>query len=505
MTIAVKEPLKMLVVIASYGVANDKYLARIVAEYRDMPYSTDIVVLSNIPKPVGDGVQVVVGLPSRDPWSLPFGHKQIFADRVNEYDLFLYSEDDVLITRNNIAAFLRVSAVLPEGEIAGFLRFEEASDGSVSYPDVHGGYHWDAQSVRCRGEYTLGFFTNEHAASYIVTRDHLRRMLRSGGFLVPPHRGRYDLLCTAATDPYAQCGMVKLVCVSHIEEFLIHHLPNKYAGRLGISSRDFDVQLRALLGIASERNPPRPLLEMNTRSKATHFCKSYYEPSRTDLINLVPASARTVLSIGCGWGATEKELAQRGKRVIALPLDSVISACASLRGVEVVEGDLVSALHELSGMKFDCILMSNILHVVEDPIELLQSLLPFTTHKTAVVASVPNLSRLAVRWKKLAGKETHDNLGDFGKSGVQLTSRSRVRRWLRRGGLRIERFVDAVPPRFQAVCRASGGLLTPLLSSDIVAVALPENLATQEYPASEVRGAGRTKSNRGLATPVHTA
>jgi len=188
-----------------------------------------------------------------------------------------------------------------------------------------------------------------------------------------------------------------------------------------------------------------------------------------------------------------------------LPLDSVISACARLRGVEVAEGSLTSALQKFTGMEFDCILLSNILHVVEDPIELLRSLRPFMTDKTAVVASVPNLSRLPVRWKKLSGKETHDSLGDFGKSGVHLTSRSRVRRWLRRGGLRVERFVEAVAPRFQGVCQASGGLLTPLFSSDIVAVALPDHLADQAYPASEATGMARTKSNNRHATPVHTA
>ncbi len=504
MTVAVKKPLKMLVVIASYGVANDEYLARLVAEYRSMPYSTDIVVLSNIPKQVADGVQLVVGLPSRDPWSLPFGHQQIFTDRINEYDLFLYSEDDVLITQNNIAAFLRVSAVLPEDEIAGFLRFEKAADGAISYPDVHGGYHWDAQSVRTRGEYTLGFFTNEHAASYVVTRDQLTRMLRSGGFLVPPHQGRYDLLCTAATDPYTQCGVIKLVCVSHIDDFLIHHLPNKYVGKLGIGSRDFDAQIHALLKLAGDPDIPPALVKMNTRTKATHFCKSYYEPSRTDLIDLVPASARTVLSVGCGWGATERDLAQRGKRVIALPLDSAISACARLRDIEAVEGELASALRKLKDMEFDCILLSNILHVVEDPIELLRSLSPFMTDKTAVVASVPNLSRLSVRWKKLAGKETHDSLGNFGRSGVHMTSRSVVRRWLRRGGLRPEQFVDAVPGRFQAVCRASKGLLTPFFSFDIVAVASPENPAQQVSPVTNAKGAGQGRSNRGLATPVRT-
>ena len=40
--------MRILVAIASYGVGNDQYLAKLVAEYRAMAFATDIVVLSNI-------------------------------------------------------------------------------------------------------------------------------------------------------------------------------------------------------------------------------------------------------------------------------------------------------------------------------------------------------------------------------------------------------------------------------------------------------------------------
>src|SRR6185437_15847590 len=133
----------------------------------------------------------------------------------------------------NIQAFLRISAVLSDDELGGFLRFENAKNGRISYPDMHWNYHWEAQSVKSSGGYTFARFTNEHAACYLLTRKQLQRALASGGFLVAPHRGAYDLLETAATDIYTQCGFRKLLCISHIKDFLVHHLPNKYAGRLG--------------------------------------------------------------------------------------------------------------------------------------------------------------------------------------------------------------------------------------------------------------------------------
>ena len=115
--------MKILVAIANYGNKNMGFLNTVIKEYRSMSYRIDIVVLSNIPKVLGPGIEVKVGLPSKNPWSLPFGHKKLFAERANDYDLFIYSEDDTLITENNIRAFLDVTRILPEHEIAGFLRY----------------------------------------------------------------------------------------------------------------------------------------------------------------------------------------------------------------------------------------------------------------------------------------------------------------------------------------------------------------------------------------------
>ena len=127
-------------------------------------------------------LRLLVGLPNRNPWSLPFGHKKVFADRIDQYDLFVYSEDDILITENNLRAFLEVCSILADHEIAGFIRVEKGSSGDVSYPDVHNHFHWVPNSVKSRSKYTFAAFTNEHAACYVLTQSHLRKALNSGGF-----------------------------------------------------------------------------------------------------------------------------------------------------------------------------------------------------------------------------------------------------------------------------------------------------------------------------------
>jgi hypothetical protein len=82
--------LRVLVAIASYGEKNIGFLKTIVQQYQSMTMAVDIVVISEAPKDLPSGVTLVVGLPSSNPWSLPFAHKPIFAEKIDQYELFIY-------------------------------------------------------------------------------------------------------------------------------------------------------------------------------------------------------------------------------------------------------------------------------------------------------------------------------------------------------------------------------------------------------------------------------
>lgn len=464
--------MKILVAIASYGNANDRYLAQLITEYSALPFQVDIKVLSNISKTVSSPSEtIVVDLQGKDPWTLPFAHKQIFAEHLNEYDLFIYSEDDVLITYRNICAFLEVSKVLPEDEIAGFLRFERGPDGRINYPEIHGRFHWDPASVRRRGEYVLAFFTNEHAACYVLTRQQLRRAIDSGGFLAGPRQGKYDLLCTAATDPYTQCGFQKVICISRIEDFLVHHLPNKYVGSVyGVDGPELCRQLGHLKRLGLTGHTPISFFQTETKLAPALYSKEYYEPVRADVVSAIPADTRSVLSIGCGWGAMEVALVSKGMRVVAIPLDPIIAGGLDAEGVEIIYGDFESGRKKLAGQRFDCLLMSNVLHLVPNPVDVLSSFGEYLTEKGKVVVLVPNVLRLPTYWKNARGKVQSGALQGFERTGFHLTSHKIVRRWFREAGMRVESIVDVLSPRYQKVSRISLGIMNPRLSIELIAV-----------------------------------
>lgn len=466
------KPMKILVAIANYGTKNDSYLARLLTEYRSMAHEVDFVLLSNIAKNLGPDVEVRVGLPSEDPWSLPFGHQQIFAERLSKYDLFIYSEDDTLVTERNVRAFVEASSALPENEIPGFLRYEQGPDGQINYCDVHGGYHWDSQFVGSRGKYTVAFFTNEHAACYLLTRQQLQRAVESGGYLVGPHKGKYDLLCTAATDPYTQCGFKKVICISDLDDFLLHHLPNRYIGNLGAEGAVVRRQVDVLLKMARNGGGRATLFSTETKLKDGRYSKDYYEPIRPDVVSAIPISTRSILSIGCGSGATETTLAKKGLRVVAVPIDPVIAAGLENEGVELAKGDLKTVRGQLAGEKFDCLLISNVLHLVDDPVRWLTSFKDLLSAGATVIAVVPNLSKLPVIWGRVRGEGRFKDLGSFERSGVHVTSHGIVERWFKRAGIVVEKTIDVLSSsQARKVSRLSLGLVDSLLGSELIVVA----------------------------------
>lgn len=463
--------MKVLVAIANYGTNNDHFLARLLAEYRAMPDDVHVAILTNLPKDLGPDVEVIVGLPDeKNPWSLPFAHRKLFGERRNDYDLYIYSEDDTLLRHKNIEAFLQATRILPSNALAGFLRSETDPQGNVYYSTVHNHFHWDASSVLRVGDFTFAHFTNEHAASFLLTREQLNRAISSGGFLVPPHQGRYGILEAAATDPYTQCGFRKMTCVSHLDDFTLPHLPNKYIGKLGLPKNDFDLQLEALRKGTNGKPPCATPLANETNLPEGHWSKSYYEAASKDLLSLMPVHASNVLSVGCGWGALEGELISRGVRVAGVPLDGVIAPCAAARGVEIIAGtDPFNFRNVLSG-DFDGVLLSNILHLVPDPAAYLQSVSRALKAGGCIVIRVPHVGGWPLWKKKWKGNGMYSGVDDFNKSGVHRTSAAILRKWMRLAELQVADFRTVIHQRVTTASKFVLGLADDFLSEDFLVV-----------------------------------
>jgi len=363
--------LKILVAIVSYGDKNNTYLEQVLESYSCFPWQVDVIVFSNIEKDIGKLATLIIAQPPTEhPYSFPYVHRQLFKDQVNNYDLFIYSEDDMLITQKNLEAFLSISPLLPDDCVPGFLRYEVDKHHQVYMPDIHSTFHWSPHSIQKVNDFVFAQFTNKHSASYILTQASLRLAIASGKYHCQPAPSRYGILESAASDIFESwgCQLKKIICISHINHFLIHHLPNKYIHNLGIMKKEMDLQIESLIQLRSSNlGQQSQLFDPETKILFRMFDKTYY-PRKTNyeiFLKFIPSGKR-ILSIGCVDGNLEKNLLGLRNTVIAIPMDKVIDALVRQHGIEVLEPDFNNASAYLEGEKFDCIIFNDVLNHVRN-------------------------------------------------------------------------------------------------------------------------------------------
>ncbi len=390
---------KILVAIANYGEKNRQYLDRLLAAYRAMPADIKIVVLSNILKEFVGDVDVRVGMPSDNPWSLPFAHRKLFVENLDKYDFFIYSEDDTLITWETIESFIESDKYLDSNEIAGFLRTEESADGSRYYSTCHSFFRWIPSSVRKRGEHLWARYSNEHSACYMISQDKLRLAIASGGFLMNPHEGRHDMLCAAATDVYTQCGFEKLVCFDNLICYTLPHLPNKYIGKMGLPEAEMEWHKAALRRIFNRELSSYEMLNPETKLPMGIGSKWYREKPDPKICQLLGKDIKNILVWGAGDGVFEADLRERGHQVYVIPLDSIVGECCRKRGLEVLQHDHLEVA--FLDKKFDVVVLRDILHLYEKPIDLLKKVFTLLNRNGFFIARIPNFHQIGLLKRRL--------------------------------------------------------------------------------------------------------
>ncbi len=454
-------PMRVLVAIAYYGTANREYLLQLLDAYQAMTYDVDIVILTEAAKGL-DGVEEIIGLPIEDPYSLPFAHKQLFLDRRDDYDLFIYSEDDTLVGQDAIEAFLWATDMLPDDKIAGFLRTEESPDGSLRCSSVHNHFHWTPDSVSSIGGELWGHFSNPHGAVFMLTREQLARQIDGGCFDRPARLGRYSMRVTAATDPYTQCGAEKVLCLSRMDDFLLPHLSNRYLNTLGLSLEEFLRQAERLGETVTGDVDTRRLFHPTVDLDDNRWDKRFYGAPRDGVLDAVPRRATRVLSLGMGSGDAEAQLMERGHEVVGIPLDDIIAGLAQSRGIETTAPDLDDAIAALSDRRFDAVLAINTLPFFERPVDVVKRLAALVEPGGTIVATAPNTRNLRIRAR--FGKNPQPIPSDgFAGVGVHPASPGDVKRWLRDAGC------AAVQLRFTESSRPPAP--AALLGADVIATA----------------------------------
>jgi 2-polyprenyl-3-methyl-5-hydroxy-6-metoxy-1,4-benzoquinol methylase len=254
-------------------------------------------------------------------------------------------------------------------------------------------------------------------------------------------------------------------------EFTCKHLTNKYIGRTGLEKKLVEIQIEVLIAIGNGSSPVPTSIRVETFLPSTRWAKSYYEPRRDDLLALLPKAAKRILSLGCGWGLTEQALIENGVDVTAVPLDVVVGAVAATKGIQIIPVSLEEAPVQLASGSFDGILISNLLHLVDDPIGLLRQYSGLLIPGGVLVLSVPNLSHGAIWLRQLCRSAELSRLRDYHHSGVHLMSHDLMCRWLDAAGYALQRSEASLTPRWQTYNKMTRGLAKKLMADEFLFVA----------------------------------
>jgi 2-polyprenyl-3-methyl-5-hydroxy-6-metoxy-1,4-benzoquinol methylase len=462
--------LSLLVAIASYGRAQDHYLEKVISEYHKLKMLCKIMVLSNVNKPVA-GAEIILGLPSANPFSLPFAHRKLFSDNLEKFDLFIYAEDDTMLADKNIESFLSLQPNLEDGEILGFLRSETSLDGKKYITSIHSHFRWLPDTVVKRNGELFAELSNQHSGCFIANRRQLKKAIESGGFLVKPYMDAYGMLESAASDIYTRCGLRRLISLSRINDFIVPHLPNKYYKKMGIPIEELEFQTRFL--IESHQNGRWNGSLFTPQTRLPGFCgsKTLFEKPDEKLLGLIPPAAKSLLSVGCGWGESELWLSKKGIGVTAVPIDSVFGEALRRRGIETVEGPIDEVNKELGGRQFDVVLIADVLHLVENPLDWLQKLRNLIAPGGYLIASVSNISEVLSWVKDRRDGRRRPLYSDYRTYLAHSVSARQLRGWCRTIGLEMRHFGTELdgPRRFVKKLRLKA--LEPAFSTRFLVVA----------------------------------
>lgn len=238
--------MRILAVLVNYGEEQLQYLQQVVNELKSFKkHKVTIFVNSNISLNMIKGIDHVNVIELDDYQLLPLTCKQVLWHYRNDFDIFLFGENDHLFKEHHIDRYLEYTSILPENRIVGLIQYEENETGRY-YPAYHAHYDWDYNSVEEYGGKKFAHFTNIHQATFILTKEQLHKIGKQHDFTQFFGPSHYSVKCKVNTDIYQFCGMKKLICISDFEDNLIHHLPNVYInGDNGYINNDGTISKRA--------------------------------------------------------------------------------------------------------------------------------------------------------------------------------------------------------------------------------------------------------------------
>jgi len=235
--------MRILISIATFGVKNQQYLNKVIDEYKSFKkYETDIIVHGTDPLNRDD----IRFISHENPRNTVFFHRSDFVKNQNNYDYFIFTEDDILIKEETIDLCVNRENKIPINHVIGFLRFENTPENNRYlidlWTDIPGYSYIRERNININQDIYFSV-TNPHQSCYVLSQQKLKYAIENSNYEVNGTEFSADILETASsgifTDWYMGIGVLKKIIPmskNDIENCLIEHLPGNHCNAPGINA-----------------------------------------------------------------------------------------------------------------------------------------------------------------------------------------------------------------------------------------------------------------------------